>query len=191
MTRFSPSFDQKFVVGSIPKEVAEEATPAAVPEHGPRNFIVEENLAEEPTFILRNAPLNSSETRFNQQREYGPRSLKIRKKRSGISNEINEIDPSFDEETTTLSQTTETERYITTILPSTENSTTTVGPTSTIISFPDKVSSFIDLVKELVHFKAKLGLQVIQNITQSISKYITRAQARLDEHYRKYSKSNN
>lgn len=29
---------QQFVVGSVPKEVIEEVTPAAVPEHGPRNL---------------------------------------------------------------------------------------------------------------------------------------------------------
>ncbi|CAG9788283.1 unnamed protein product [Diatraea saccharalis] len=32
------SIDNKFVVGNVPKELAESATPAVVPEHGPRNI---------------------------------------------------------------------------------------------------------------------------------------------------------
>lgn len=34
----SDSVDNKFVVGNVPKELVESATPAVVPEHGPRNI---------------------------------------------------------------------------------------------------------------------------------------------------------
>ncbi|KAJ8927173.1 hypothetical protein NQ314_020449 [Rhamnusium bicolor] len=197
--------DKKFVVGNIPKEIAEEVTPVAVPEHGPRNFNLEEKNAEEPTFLVNKKPKEVSENvKSDNKRAYGPRSLKIRKKRSSMSNELdNEINSSFDkdrEEVSTIGNLgTEAEKEITTLLTdvplssttSPKSQTTTDEIPTTTIGLPEKVASFIDLMKELVHFKARIGLQVIQNVTQSISKYISRVQARLDQHYRNYSKSKN
>ncbi|XP_044255957.1 cell wall protein DAN4-like isoform X2 [Tribolium madens] len=105
--------------------VGEEATPAAVPEHGPR-------------------------------------------KRRQINEGENEIDGSIttDDGTSTITTTNTTQR-------------------------PDKVKSIVDMFKELFHLKINLGLQLIQNATQAVSKYVSHVQRRLDEHYRNYTLTNN
>ncbi|KAJ8984437.1 hypothetical protein NQ317_012500 [Molorchus minor] len=167
---YSPSDDQRFVVGGVPKEVADDATPAAVPEHGPRNIRFRESPAYEPQ----------------------PRSLKIRRKRSEISNEIeNDINSMFDREETTTVVDQTTDGDMTTVMSSIETNSTTGAIPTTTVGLPDKVNSFIDLMKELIHYKAKLGLQIMQNITEGISKYIYRVQSRLDAHFRKQSKIDN
>lgn len=104
----------------------DEATPAAVPEHGPR-------------------------------------------KRREVNEGENEIDGAITTDDGTSSTTT-------------EGSSTTYRP--------DKVKSLVDMFKELFHLKVNLGLQLIQNATQAVSKYVSHVQRRLDEHYRNYTLTN-
>ncbi|XP_018565136.1 uncharacterized protein LOC108906392 [Anoplophora glabripennis] len=194
-SRYPPTVDQKFVVGNIPKEVVTEVTPAAVPEHGPRNLNFETNYAEEPIFVVGNPPQEFTRNiKLDTVPAQRPRSLKVRRKRSDIPNDIdNEIVSNLDkEEATTISVVDAT----TTETPSSPSSTntpekieTTTSGIQTITGLPDKLNSFIDLMKELIHFKARLGLQMIQNATKSISTYISRIQTRLDQDYRDYSKN--
>lgn len=201
-TRYSATADKKFVVGNIPKEVVAEVTPAAVPEHGPRKLNFEENYAEEPIFIV-----GSQSREFTRDVKIGalpaqrPRSLKVRRKRSDIPNDIdNEIVPSLDKEEVTTDVTTSNNldetKTTTTIIPNstassntTEKNETATVDTQTTPGLPEKINSFIDLMRELIHYKARLGLQMIQNATISISKYISKVQTRLDQHYRTYSKN--
>lgn len=163
--------DNKFVVGSIPKEL-EEVTPVTVPEHGPR-------------------------------------SLKIRRKRSNDINDIeNEINSSFEDQRTTeesttvqettVSQTTVKHEEIPTTAPpqkpiTTEKSPSTEAPQvpSTTEKYPDKVTSFFDLLKDVFHMKVHLGLQLIRNATDTVNTYVTKVQRRFDEHYKNYTESRN
>ncbi|RZC43158.1 cell wall integrity and stress response component 3-like, partial [Asbolus verrucosus] len=105
----------------------EEATPAAVPEHGPR-----------------------------RRREIP----------EGDDKE-NEIGESFDSGTTSM--------------------TTTVSSSTATISRPDKTVSIFDMFRELFHLKINLGLQLIQNATQAVSKYVSHVQKRLDQRYKNYT----
>lgn len=199
-SRYSPTAEKKFVVGNIPKEIVTEVTPAAVPEHGPRNLNFEANYAKEPVFVV-----GTSSQEFTRDVKVGvvppqrPRSLKVRRKRSDISNDIdNEIVSSLDKEVstevTTNGDLNETNNV--TKVPNsnsspnnTEKTETTTIYTQTTQGLPEKINSFIDLMRELIHYKARLGLQMIQNATISISKYISKVQSRLDQHYRAQSKN--
>lgn len=127
--------NNKFVVGNVPQDYINEATPAAVPEHGPRN-------------------------------------LKIRRKRyvDDIDNEIPTDDVIIKEPQSTTSKVT----------------TTTLKPeittrNSTHVITQHKVS-FIELFKDLLQMKIKMGLELLQNSTRTLSKYISQVQKRLDEH---------
>ncbi|EFA02153.2 hypothetical protein TcasGA2_TC007806 [Tribolium castaneum] len=103
----------------------EGATPAAVPEHGPR-------------------------------------------KRRQVNDGENELDGSI----------------------TTDDGPSTTTTTTSTTHRPDKVKSLVDMFKELFHLKINLGLQLLQNATQAVSKYVSHVQKRLDEHYRNYTLTN-
>ncbi|KAJ8922677.1 hypothetical protein NQ315_007709 [Exocentrus adspersus] len=178
-------YDQKFVVGNVPKDAVAEVTPAAVPEHGPRNINFQTNYAEVPTFFFGN-PQDEElkyDTKTGTVPAQKPRSLKVRKKRSEMSNDVdNEIVPTTEKvEVTTAEAKNATS--------STEKPEVTTAATQTSTGIPEKINSFIDIIRELIHIKARIGLQFIQNATQSISNYISKVQSRLDQQYREYSKN--
>lgn len=129
------SENKKFVVGNVPKELLQEVTPAAVPEHGPR-------------------------------------SMKIRRKRNvnDLENEIPLDDsPPFKLEETSFVYTT----------PKIE--TTTIFTTTTDNLYQEQPSLF-NLFKDLLNLKLRLGLELLQNTTQTVSRYLARVQERLEKH---------
>nr|XP_023024515.1 uncharacterized protein LOC111512606 [Leptinotarsa decemlineata]XP_023024516.1 uncharacterized protein LOC111512606 [Leptinotarsa decemlineata] len=177
--------DKKFVVGNVPEELVKEVTPVSVPEHGPRNL----NVLSAVESVNKEEKVQE---RVNELRPaFGPRSLRIRRKRSGISNEIEDLTPiePIDVTESEFIQKIEKEVSTTTEGVTTESLiTTTEVPSTTTEGFPQKFASFLDLMQDLIHVKARLSLQILQNASHSFSRYISRAQARLDEHIRKRAK---
>ncbi|CAH0560676.1 unnamed protein product [Brassicogethes aeneus] len=144
-----------------------------------------EKYEEESKFVVGNIPkeLNSEATPVSVP-EHGPRSLRIRRKRSKdieneIDNEINDLDKNGQIIKNKL--TTKQE----------ETTTTTTTESFTTEKTPDKVVSFFDLLKDVFHMKLHLGLQLIKNATQTVNTYVTKVQSRLDEHYRNYTEQRN
>ncbi|XP_017769671.1 PREDICTED: uncharacterized protein LOC108557594 [Nicrophorus vespilloides] len=157
--------EQKFVVGSIPKELQgnlEEVdpTPVVVPEHGPRN--IEE---KEQVFVVHSVPATETAA---LKIEHGPR-------RRRQSYEENEIDVDGHKTTETTIETTTT----------TPKTTTTNKPTLTTTKNPIvvKTESFIHLIKDLFYFKIRMGLEILQNKTETLTKYFKSAQTRIDDAY--------
>ncbi|VEN50651.1 unnamed protein product [Callosobruchus maculatus] len=156
-----PYEDQQFVVGNVPTEL----TPATVPEHGPRlfRFAGDEGLQPHADSGM-------------------PRSIRIRRKRSGMSNDIDGDLP--EENQTTTNPSPPTEESINTSTEITPTTPTISTSTEMLNNTESPISSFFDLMKDLIHIKARLGLQIIRNVTEGISKYISKVQTRLDEHYK-------
>lgn len=78
-------------------------------------------------------------------------------------------------ETTTIDVTTE-------IINST---TTTKKPQQEVA--PHK--SFLNLLNDLFRMKISLGLQLLHNATESVARYLTRVQKRVDEHYKEHNRT--
>lgn len=142
INNYQPNNNQQFVVGSVPKEVVQEVTPVAVPEHGPRF-------------------------------------LKIRRRRSSGDFSENEI-PLDDEKFDKSHQSVVTASSDVTTQP-----TTTVKPTKTtykplVPTVADEKPNFLNLLKDLINFKIRFGLELLQNTTMTFSRYLSRVQQRLD-----------
>lgn len=115
--------------------------------------------------------------------EHGPRMLKIRKRRQADDME-NDI----------FSDGLKNETEITTVVPSTAtaeifNATTTTRKPN---KPPHEVAphkSFLHLLSDLFQMKISLGLQLLHNATESVARYLTRVQKRVDEHYKEHNRT--
>lgn len=146
--------DKKFVVGNVPKEVYDEVTPVTVPEHGPR-------------------------------------SLRIRKRRQ-IDELENDIfsDTNFARLSSSTTTTSTTDDNLIKLNSTTnevmKTETTTVKSDAFSSTMKAEVAphkSFVNLLKDLFHMKVSLGLQLLHNATETVARYLTRVQKRLDDHY--------
>lgn len=144
--------------------------------YNPQSYKNEEN--QEKKFVVGSVPkeiVTASETKPVNIPEHGPRNLKLRKKRD--LDEGNELNSTF------------TENNEPEIKSTTTPTVTTTEPSTTTENLPDKYVSIISLIKDLFHLKIRMGLQIIQNATQSISNYVSRVQTRLDEHYKNQTRT--
>lgn len=108
--------------------------------------------------------------------EHGPR------RRRQVDEMENEI---FPDDANNANQTETT--TITTNITATEtsNSTTTQRPSHEVA--PHK--SFLHLLNDLFRMKISLGLQLLHNATESVARYLTRVQKRVDEHYKEHNRT--
>lgn len=159
--------DKKFVVGSVPQEVV---TPAVVPEHGPRKL--------GGRFVVGTIPKE-----FFSTGGASPRGLKVsqRKRRDVPDESENEISH-FDSSEVLIKQTTTPEE------DGTDATTEMVVKETTphnVYSPSERPNTLFELLTDLFKLKVKLGLELIQNITSSVSTYVSNVHSRLDQHYRK------
>lgn len=159
--------DKKFVVGSVPQEVV---TPAVVPEHGPRKL--------GGRFVVGTIPKE-----FFSTGGASPRGLKVsqRKRRDVPDESENEISH-FDSSEVLIKQTTTPEE------DGTDATTEMVVKETTphnVYSPSERPNTLFELLTDLFKLKVKLGLELIQNITSSVSTYVSNVHSTLDQHYRK------
>jgi len=159
--------DKKLVVGSVPQEVV---TPAVVPEHGPRKL--------GGRFVVGTIPKE-----FFSTGGASPRGLKVsqRKRRDVPDESENEISH-FDSSEVLIKQTTTPEE------DGTDATTEMVVKETTphnVYSPSERPNTLFELLTDLFKLKVKLGLELIQNITSSVSTYVSNVHSRLDQHYRK------
>lgn len=168
----------KFVVGNVPKEYLEEVTPVAVPEHGPRSMKFKTrrrrqiDYNENDVFSNEITSLNYNDVSTTKyatdvpkyspdSTQYLPDSLDTTNNLSESTEKLPENNETFSEATSTKSPTT-TEKY---------NTTTPVTQKQT----------FLELFRDVLHLKIKMGLELLQNTTQTLSRYISRIQKRVEE----------
>lgn len=159
--------EKKFVVGSVPQEVV---TPAVVPEHGPRKL--------GGRFVVGTIPKE-----FFSTGGASPRGLKVpqRKRRDVPDESENEISH-FDSSEVLIKQTTTPEEDVTDA--TTEMVVKETTPHN-VYSPSERPNTLFELLTDLFKLKVKLGLELIQNITSSVSTYVSNVHSRLDQHYRK------
>ncbi|KAL1488331.1 hypothetical protein ABEB36_014808 [Hypothenemus hampei] len=190
-TSYDSTNDKKFVVGGAPKEAIPEATPASIPEHGPRNF-----KEDDRKFVVGNIP--------SEFLSHGasPRKLNIRKRRDTLPNDLENEISSDENEFSSQSYTTAKIEITTNIEEATTAATNTEAITTEEVPAKEttphniynpnyRSSTFLELLGDLFRLKIKLGLELIQNITSSVSTYVSKVHSRLDQHYRKPSRVNN
>lgn len=189
--------DDEFVVGNVPQEIVqastEAPTPAVVPEHGPRT-IEEQNADHEKVFVVESVPahaeaLYSMEHMPRRRRRQVPR--RIDKTEKDVDNEIDTSDkkPSFVPTTTTTSTSTTINP---TLLPNSDSTKETLYDTTTTDEFftttinpiAEKTETIFGLIKDLIYLKLRLGLQVLHDKAQSLTRYFKNVQERIDVTYR-------
>lgn len=180
------SEDKKIVVGSPQTEAIPEVTPALVPEHGPRNL-----KDADRKFVVGSIP----EEFYSSGA--APRSMQ-RKRREALPNDLdnevfsaeNEIDGGD-----RWRQSTTDKIPVTTLAASEEPTATEESPKSStphnVFSPTERPNTFLELISDLFKLKVRLGMELIQNFTSSVSTYVSKVHNRLDEHYRKATRENN
>ncbi|XP_066154648.1 uncharacterized protein [Euwallacea fornicatus] len=155
-----------------------EVTPAVVPEHGPRNIKEEEGRK----FVVGNIPKE-----FFSSAGASPRNIRMKREILLPDDSENEIE---DEEEVVVKQTTtENVNEITTELITTEENPKESTPHN--VSNPNETTNTLfELFSDLFKLKVKLGLELIKNITNSVSTYVSTVHTRLDQHYRKATRWN-
>lgn len=121
--------------------------------------------------------------------EHGPRSLRLRKRREAddLENDVFS-DTNFarlsSSTTTSVDDLIKPSSITSDVLHSEITTGTSVTSSTTIKAELAPHKSFVNLLKDLFHMKVSLGLQLLQNATESVARYLTRVQKRLDDHYR-------
>ncbi|CAG9762975.1 unnamed protein product [Ceutorhynchus assimilis] len=147
-----------------PKEI----TPAVVPEHGPRDL-------KQQKFVVGNIPKEYLVNSIGGSPRYLRRRRQIQDDAENEIDDDNQNKSSDPDSHTTKSS----DEFQTTTLPNVINSSN------------EKPSTLFELLSDLFKLKVKLGLELMQNVTNSVSSYVTRVQSRLDEHYRVRTRHNN
>lgn len=111
--------------------------------------------------------------------EHGPR--KRRQADDVMENEIYSDELNLNNKTETSTATTTTSTTTTT---ERANATTTRRPYEVA---PQK--SFLALLSDLFQMKISLGLQILHNATESVARYLTRVQKRVDQHYKEHNRT--
>lgn len=122
--------------------------------------------------------------------EHGPRSMRLRKRRQ-IEDDL-ENDVFSDTNFARLNASSEENsiaNYSTSSTTPKMDVTHTYEQTTTMKAELAPHKSFVNLLKDLFHMKVSLGLQLLQNATETVARYLTRVQKRLDDHYRSSNKT--
>lgn len=192
---YKNEIDRKFVVGNVPKDV-DEVTPVTVPEHGPRNMKLQKFSSSDPDLAPAYGPrnlrrrrrdLNNPQPSADFTEDPGKATEIPRKRRSGISNELDSDDLPFNvnyEETKT--NTSESIDEITTIAgaynvtePVTVSEVTTQSSTETL-------HTFFNNVRYILFFKARIVLDLLRNASSSVTKYLLDVQNKVEDKYRNF-----
>ncbi|XP_066257222.1 uncharacterized protein [Euwallacea similis] len=155
-----------------------EVTPAMVPEHGPRNIKGEEGRK----FVVGNIPKE-----FFSSSGASPRNIRV--KRGALLPDDSENEIRDEEEVVIMQTTTENVEETTTELITTDETPKESTPYS-VINPSESTNTLFQLFSDLFKLKVKLGLELIQNITKSVSTYVSTVHTRLDQHYRKATRWN-
>lgn len=109
--------------------------------------------------------------------EHGPRR---RRQADEMENEIfsDNVNSNQTETTTVINITTSD-------ISNSTTTTTTKKPPQEVA--PHK--SFLNLLNDLFRMKISLGLQLLHNATESVARYLTRVQKRVDEHYKEHNRT--
>ncbi|XP_018319403.1 uncharacterized protein LOC108732898 [Agrilus planipennis] len=156
--------NKQFVVGAITKKIL-EVTPAAVPEHGPRSL---------------NRRKRSKNDIENEIHNYQ-------------ANEITsdaENTEKVDDFSTTLLTTTEDASKATTEKSSSSSESSSLPPCSstkqTEIYKPTDTSSIMQVLRDLIELKIKLGLEMMRNTTMTISRYFHEVQKKFESRRKRH-----
>lgn len=165
----------KFVVGNVPKEYLDDVTPVAVPEHGPRSMKFKSRRKRQVDYnendIFSNEITSSLNYNDATSKKYTTETTKqdLPKNTNSLPESTEKIPEK--NENVTESTTTSTKSPITT--------TQKYGSTTTPVV--NKKPSFLTFLRDILHLKIKIGLELLQNTTQTLSRYISRIQKRVDE----------
>lgn len=187
---YKNDIDKKFVVGNIPKDV-DEVTPVTVPEHGPRNLKLQKISSSDPDLSPAYGPRNLRRRKRNTApiisgedfTEDPGQMEKLRRERSGISNEldpeelpadVSEVAPNQEINTTVTALNTTSEESVTEVQQ--ESTTNAVAP----------VNMFFDNIKYVLFLKARLALEVLRNASNMFASYITNVQSNVETKYRNF-----
>ncbi|XP_060532496.1 uncharacterized protein LOC132705710 [Cylas formicarius] len=148
---------KQFVVGSVSKELIPEPTPAAVPEHGPRNI-----NGNERKFVVGSI----LDGRFKGGPS--PRNLKSgrRRRREVPDDADNEI---INDDTLNPGSTTTA-------------ATTSSTPSDSLTHLNETTNALADLFANLFRIKIQLGLEIIRNVTRGVSAYISEIETKLNDY---------
>ena len=159
--------DQQFVPSNVPKDVIEEVTPVAVPEHGPRN--------------VRSGSRNART--LSDAKNQKPKASSSRRRRD-VQHDVmsNEIPQDDGAEVLGATQSVST---VTPATPSEENVTQTkqtiTHTTNKVNDISSHISEFIRLLREILSLKINSCLQMLRDKATSVSRYFGELQERFNK----------